>query len=172
MRERRRCSCRHVRRCPFLRFSSTPSALKPLFLPVQNIFLELTETARNGPCVLDDTNSFPFMHVLESGAALAPALPCVCLLRNMAIRSCRVSTCKSADCLRSVSQAGAADSFYSECDVLTEAGCVRAMAQIFKRAFAVQSITPAITHHPILQQACGTLSPHAHTKHLDNMSNS
>jgi len=47
---------------------------------------------------------------------------------------------------------------------------VRAMAQIFKRAFAVQSITPDITHHPILQQACGTLSPHARTEHLNNMS--
>jgi hypothetical protein len=35
------------------------------------------------------------------------------------------------------------------------------MAQIFKRAFAVQSITPDITHHPILQQACGALPPHA-----------
>jgi hypothetical protein len=31
------------------------------------------------------------MHVLESGAALSPALPCVGLLRNMAIRSAVVA---------------------------------------------------------------------------------
>jgi hypothetical protein len=34
----------------------------------------------------DEVNSLIFSHVLESGAALSPALPCVCLLRNMAIR--------------------------------------------------------------------------------------
>jgi len=44
---------------------------------------------------------------------------------------------------------------FSECNALTEAGCVRGMAQILHRSYTVQCITPDITHHPILLQACG-----------------
>ena len=47
------------------------------------------------------------------------------------------------------------DDFCSECDALMEAGCMRAMAQILHRGYTVQCITPDISHHPILQQACG-----------------
>ncbi len=98
------------------------------------------------------------MYVLENGTALAPAMACVCLLRNMAIRLVHAdgnTLLVKPGTLAPLPTFFAADSCASECEALTDAGCIRAMAHILNRACAVQSITPDIVHHPILQQACG-----------------